>query len=64
MLKLTEYSAPDGHVYLKCKRCKQEFYIVNAAKYVKTICFCPYCGEPAAKKSKAKKEKENDALSC
>ena len=47
MLVLTNYSSPDGHTYMKCKRCKQEFYIVSAAKYYKTICFCPYCGQEA-----------------
>lgn len=47
MLTLTDYSSPDGHQYLKCKRCKQEFYIVSAAIYRKTIGFCPYCGQKA-----------------
>ena len=47
MLKTTDFSSPDGHRYLKCKSCKQEFYIVNAARYYKTICFCPYCGDSA-----------------
>jgi len=49
MLKSTGFSAPDGHEYLKCKTCKQVFYIVNEAIYIKTICFCPYCGDYANK---------------
>ncbi len=50
MLKRTEFSSPDGHVYLKCKTCKQEFYVVSAARYLKTICYCPYCGDSDHKK--------------
>ena len=52
MLKQTDYSSPDGHVYLKCKSCKQEFYIVSAAVFSKTINFCPYCGDYAHKMDK------------
>ena len=47
MIVYTPYSSPDGHTYMKCKRCKQEFYIVSAAVYHKTVCFCPYCGQEA-----------------
>ena len=60
MLKRTEFSSPDGHVYLKCKTCKQEFYIVSAARYIKTICFCPYCGDKANKTPKSIDEKSID----
>lgn len=52
MLVLTGFSAPDGHLYMKCKRCKQEFYVVSAARYHKTVCFCPYCGQEAVLKRK------------
>lgn len=45
MIVGTNYSSPDGHTYLKCKRCKQEFYVVSAARYLKTVCYCPYCGQ-------------------
>jgi len=60
MLKFTDYSSPDGHTYLKCKTCKQEFYIVSAAVYYKTVYYCPYCGDPANKKKKIKDRQEED----
>lgn len=60
MLKQTEYSSPDGHRYLKCKTCKQEFYVVSAAHYVKTVYFCPYCGDYANKIDKLRYRNEDD----
>lgn len=57
MLTLTDFSSPDGHTYLKCKRCKQEFYVVSAAIYVKSIGFCPYCGQRAKPQEKHDEEK-------
>lgn len=43
----------------KCKRCKNEFGIVWNSEYVKTICFCPSCGQPAFKQTH-RKEMENE----
>ena len=60
MLKQTEYSSPDGHRYLKCKTCKQEFYVVSATHYAKTVCFCPYCGDYANKIDKLRYRNEDD----
>lgn len=62
MLKRTEFSSPDGHVYLKCKTCKREFYVVSAFFYAKTICFCPYCGDEANKPRKQKFIDEEEVL--
>ena len=59
MLKLTNYSSPDGHTYLGCKSCKQEFYVISAARYSKTINFCPYCGDYANRKSRFVEENED-----
>lgn len=44
---------------LKCKRCKNEFGVVWNSKYVKTVCFCPSCGQ-AAQKISRKNEMENE----
>ena len=53
MLKRTDFISKDGHPFLKCKTCKQEFYIVHAGSYyAKTVCFCPYCGDFANKTDK------------
>lgn len=52
MLKWTDHTSTDGHCFLKCKTCKQEFYVVSAAYYAKTVCFCPYCGDFASKTDK------------
>ena len=52
MLKRTERVSTDGHAFLKCKTSKQEFYVVSAAYYSKTVCFCPYCGDFARKTDK------------
>lgn len=57
MLKRTEYSSTDGQVYLKCKTCKQEFYVVSAARYAKTVCYCPYYGDYANKTRRLKNGK-------
>ncbi len=50
MIVGTSYSSPDGHVFLKCKRCKQEFYVVEGARYRKLVNFCPYCGQERVQK--------------
>ena len=60
MLKWTNFSSPDGHVYLKCKSCKQEFYVVSAAYYSKTINFCPYCGDHAHKIKNLRGKEDED----
>ena len=36
---------------LKCKHCKNEFFVYRYGYYYREVCFCPYCGAP-------KKEKE------
>ena len=56
--------APTDHYFgnirfLKCKRCKNEFGIIWNSEYVKTICFCPSCGQPAFKQTH-RKEMENE----
>ena len=61
MIVLSGWSSPDGHLYLKCKRCEQEFYVVSAAKYCKEICFCPYCGQFTHEQS-VKKYKETEEM--
>lgn len=43
----------------KCKRCKNEFGIIWNSEYIKTICFCPSCGQAAQKVSR-KNEMENE----
>lgn len=60
MLKRTEDISLDGHTYLKCKTCKQEFYVVSSAYYAKTICFCPYCGDYANKLNKLRYHGESE----
>ena len=55
---------PTGEYYndirmFKCKRCKIEFGIIWNSEYVKTICFCPSCGQ-AAQKISRKNEMENE----
>ena len=45
--------------FLKCKRCKNEFGVVWNSEYVKTVCFCPSCGQ-AAQKISRKNEMENE----
>ena len=55
MLKQMPFSSPDGHIYLKCKRCKQQFYVVSDSCYAKTVCFCPYCGLGNNSSDKVKK---------
>lgn len=59
MLKWTNYSSPDGHTFLKCKTCKNEFYVVNSAYYVHSIMFCPYCGDYARKRDKPRNRNKN-----
>ena len=54
MIKWTNFSL-DGHQLLKCKSCKQEFYVVSAAVFEKTVCFCPFCGDYANKVDKIRK---------
>lgn len=60
MLKQSEHYSSDRHVYLKCKTCKQEFYVVPAAYYSKTVNFCPYCGDYAHKVKKLKGKEDED----
>ena len=60
MLKQTNFSSPDGHTFLKCKTCKNEFYIVNSAYYVHSIMFCPYCGDYACKHDRLRKWNKDD----
>ena len=59
MLKRTNYSSPDGHVFLKCKTCKNEFYVVNSAYYAHTVMFCPYCGDCARKHDKLRERNKD-----
>lgn len=58
MIKRTNFFL-DGHQLLKCKSCKQEFYVVSAAVFEKTVCFCPFCGDYANKIDKIR-EYEGD----
>ena len=44
---------------LKCKRCKNEFAVINSSAYHKTICFCPYCGQSRESKRRSIKNEED-----
>lgn len=52
MIKFTgEYlyrSTPQ--MVLKCKRCHNEFAIIWNSNYVKSVCYCPSCGQAAQEK--------------
>ena len=51
-----------GNIRLfKCKRCKNEFGIYWNSEYVKTICFCPSCGQAAIKQAH-KNEIKNEEM--
>lgn len=44
--------------FLKCKRCKYEFKVIDTCTYKKTVNFCPYCGQPRVKQRKERNEKD------
>lgn len=46
--------------FLKCKRCKNEFFVTWNSGYAKTVCFCPVCGQEARPYKKSKKENNNE----
>jgi len=52
MIKQTEGVSLTGHRILRCKSCKQEFYVASNTSYAKKVCFCPYCGDSADGKAK------------
>lgn len=60
MIKFTgEYMIKDTpSMILKCKQCKNEFAIIWNSTYVKTICFCPSCGQAANPKHNSKTREE------
>lgn len=43
---LTKKHSDTGYTFLKCKRCKNEFYVVWNSTHAKTVCYCPSCGQP------------------
>lgn len=45
---------------LKCKRCRNEFFVYRFGTYYREVAFCPYCGIQSVTELKRKKEKEEE----
>lgn len=59
MITFSQWMYDEKHPYLKCKRCKSEFYIKFNSDYSKTVCYCPVCGQPAQPRRKNKAAEDN-----
>ena len=55
------YKTVSGGCY-HCKRCHMKFKIETPNKYLKKVCFCPFCGQETEKHKQ--KAREEDELLC
>ena len=45
---------------LKCKRCKNEFFVYRFGTYYREVAYCPYCGIQSVTEPKRKLVTENE----